>query len=77
MLKSLRNHEASSAACRHYQNQPDEMADCWYGPMQRKIKSLMKIKYIAIEFVQGTTDRTEGTYNFADVMGWRNSKRIK
>ena len=30
MLKSLRNHEASSAACRHYQNQPDEMADCWY-----------------------------------------------
>ena len=52
MLKSLRNHEASSAACRHYQNQPDEMADCWYGPMQRKIKSLMMIKYIAIEFVQ-------------------------
>ena len=55
MLKPLRNHEAGSAACRHYQtyhNQPDEMADCWCGPMQRKIKSLMMIKYIAIEFVQ-------------------------
>ena len=52
MLKSLRNHEAGSAACRHYHNQPDEMADCWCGLMQRKIKSLMMIKYIAIEFVK-------------------------
>ena len=53
MLKSLRNHEAGSAACR--QQQPEEMAemaDCWWGPMQRKIKSRMMIKYIAIEFVQ-------------------------
>ena len=50
MLKSLRNHEAGSAACR--QQQPEEMADCWWGPMQRKIKSRMKIKYIEIEFVQ-------------------------
>ena len=50
MLKSLRNHEAGSAACRH--NQPEEMADCWCGPMQRKMKFLMMIKYIAIEFVQ-------------------------
>ena len=24
-----------------------------------------------------TTDRTEGKYNFGDVMGWRNSKKIK
>ena len=39
MLKSLRNHEAGSAACRHYHNQPDEMADWWCGPMQRKIVS--------------------------------------
>ena len=49
MLKSLRNHEAGSAACR--QQQPEEMAemaDCWWGPMQRKIKSGMMIKYIAI-----------------------------
>ena len=57
MLKSLRNQEAGSAASRHQlspadHNQPDEMADCWCGPMQRKIKSLKKIKYIAIEFVQ-------------------------
>ena len=53
MLKSLRNHEAGSAACR--QQQPEEMAemaDCWWGPMQRKIKSRMMIKYIAIELVQ-------------------------
>ena len=28
------------------------MADYWCGPMQKKIKSLMMIKYIAIEFVQ-------------------------
>ena len=27
MLKSLRNHEAGSAACHHYHNQPDEMAE--------------------------------------------------
>ena len=56
ILKSLRNHEAGSAACRltitTTDNQPDEMADCWCGPMQRKIKSLMMIKYITIEFVQ-------------------------
>ena len=53
MLKSLRNHEAGSAACR--QQQPEEMAEmaeCWWGPMQRKIKSRMMIKYIATEFVQ-------------------------
>ena len=50
MLKSLRNHEAGSAACR--QQQPEEMEDCWWGPMQRKIKSCMMIKYIAIEFVE-------------------------
>ena len=56
MLKSLRNHEAGSAACRHCPaiNQPKKkwrIADqC--GPMQRKVKSLMMIKYIAIEFVQ-------------------------
>ena len=78
MLKSLRNHEAGSAACRHYHNQPDEMADCWCGPMQRKIKSLMMIEYIAIEFVQARQIGLKvQTYNFADVMGWRNSKRIK
>ena len=35
-----------------YHSQPEEMADCWCGPMQRKIKSLVVIKYIAIEFVQ-------------------------
>ena len=35
-----------------YHNQPEEMADCWCGPMQRKLKYLMMIKYIAIEFVQ-------------------------
>ena len=31
MLKSLRNHEAGSAACRQdrRQQQPEEMADCW------------------------------------------------
>ena len=50
MLKSLRNHEAGSAAC--HQQQPEEMADCWWGPMQRKIKSRMMIKHIVIEFVQ-------------------------
>ena len=50
MLKSLRNHETGSAACR--QQQPEEMADCWWGPMQRKIKSRMMIKYIPVEFVQ-------------------------
>ena len=49
MLKSLRNHEIGSAACR--QQQPEEMSDCWWGRMQRKIKSRMMIKYIAIEFV--------------------------
>ena len=52
MLKSLRNHQAGSAACCHYHNQPEEIADCWCGPIQRKIKSLMMIKYIAIYFVQ-------------------------
>ena len=50
VLKSLRNHEAGSAAC--HQQQPAEMADCWWGPIQRKIKSRMMIKYIAFEFVQ-------------------------
>ena len=35
-----------------YHNQPEVMADCWCGPMERKIKSLVMIKYIAIEFVQ-------------------------
>ena len=35
-----------------YDSQPEEMADCWCGPMQRKMKSLMMIKYIAIEFAQ-------------------------
>ena len=54
MLKSLRNHEAGSAVCCHqlHHNQPEEMADCWCGPMQSKTKSLMMIKCIAIEFVQ-------------------------
>ena len=54
MLKILRNHKAGSAACRSpsYHNQPEEIADCWGGPMQRKLKYLMMIKYIAIEFVQ-------------------------
>ena len=50
MLKSLRNHEAGSPACR--QQQPEEMADCWWVPMQRKMKYRMMIIYIAIEFVQ-------------------------
>ena len=64
MLKSLRNHKAGSAACRYYHNQPeDSVADRWCGPMQRKKSS--------------TTDRTDGKYNFADVMGWQNSKKIK
>ena len=51
MLKSLRNHEAGSAACGHQLSQP---TSGWCGPMQRKINSLMMIKYIdiAIEFVQ-------------------------
>ena len=56
MLKPLRNHESGSAACRHQlspdHNQPEEMADCWCGLMQRKLKYLMMIKYIATEFVQ-------------------------
>ena len=55
MLKSLLITEAGSAACRHQlsqHNQPEEIADCWRGPMQTKIKSLMVIKYIAIEFVR-------------------------
>ena len=73
MLKSLRNHEAGSSACR--QQQPEEMADCWWGPMQRKIKSRMMIKYIAIEFVQARQIELK-VKSFGDEMGWWNSKRI-
>ena len=52
-LKSLHNHKAGSDACRQLQSEEmAEMADCWWGPMQRKTKSRMMLKYIAIEFVQ-------------------------
>ena len=78
MLKSLRNHKAGFGACRYYLNQPeDSMADCWCGPMQRKKSSISWwLNRLQLSFTS-TTDRTEGKYNFVDVMGWRNSKKIK
>ena len=60
-----------------YHNQPEEMTDCWCRPMQRKIKSLLMIKYIAIEFVQAWQIGLKVNTILGDVMGWWNSKRIK
>ena len=79
MLKSLRNHKAGSAACRYYHNQPeDSMVDCWWGPMQRKTNQVSHDDWIDCNWVfTSTADRTEGKYNFVDVMDWRNSKKIK
>ena len=80
MLKSsLRNHKAGSAACRYYHNQPeDSMADCWCGPGCREKNQVSHDDWIDCNWVfTRTTDRTEGKYNFVDVMGWRNSKKIK
>ena len=53
MLKSWRNHEAGSAACRHQLSQPNRRNGgllVWADA--EKIKYLIMIKYIAIEFVQ-------------------------
>ena len=53
MLKSLRNHEAGSTACRHQLSQPTRRNG---GLLVRadaeKKKYLMIIKFIANEFVQ-------------------------
>ena len=60
-----------------YHSLPEAMTDCLCGTMQRKIKSLMMIKIYCSWVCTSTTDRTECKYNFGDVMGWWNSKRIK
>ena len=53
MLKPLGNHEAGSTACRRQLSQPTRRnGGLLVGPMQIKIKPIMIIKYIAIDFVQ-------------------------
>ena len=78
MLKSLRNQEAGSAACRHQLSQPTRRNGrllVWADAEKNKAShdDLIYGNWVCTS----TTDRTEGKYNFGDVMGWRNSKRIK
>ena len=78
MLKSLRNHEADSAARRHQLLQPTRRNG---GLLVRADAEKNKVShgdYIYCNLIcTSKTDRTEGKYNFGDVMGWWNSRKIK
>ena len=70
----LKDVECSShCAITSYHNQQEEMADCWW-PMLRKNKvfhdDLIDCNWVCTS----TTDRTDGKYNFGELMGWQNSK---
>ena len=82
MLKSLRNHKAGSGSlrCLPLLSQPTRSLNG--GLLVRadaeKKNQVSHDDWIDCNWVfTSTTDRTEGKYNFGDVMGWRNSKKIK
>ena len=78
MLKSLRNHEAGSTACCHQLSRPTKRNGGLLVRADAEENNVSHDDQIYCNWVcTSTTNRTEGKYNFGDVMGWRNSKRIK
>ena len=78
MLKSLRNHEAGSAACRHQLSSPTRRNGGLLVRVDAEKNKVFHDDWIYCNWVcTSTADRTEGKYDFWDVMGWWNSKRIK